>query len=64
MESIKTYDEDGNWDKSIRVSSLKRGKVNIGIDCGVEGMFATLTAKDVDMLISQLKKAKKISMAS
>ena len=63
-DSIKTYDEDGNWDYSISVRPLKRGKICIGIDCGVEGMFATLASKDIDELIRQLKKAKKLSMAS
>ena len=64
MEKIRTYDENGEYDKDVSVRALKRGKVEIGIDIGVDGEFAILTAKDVDELISQLKKAKKVSMQS
>ena len=43
---------------------LGRGKVELVVSEGCEAMFATLTSRDVEELISVLKQAKKKSMAS
>lgn len=62
--NIITYDEDGNEEYNVSTRPLKEGKIVLGIDMGCDGMFATLTSKDIDLLISNLKQAKKISMQS
>lgn len=63
VEEIKIYSENGDWEYSVYIRALTRGKIELSISNGASGENIILTAKNIDELIAQLRKAKKISMA-
>ena len=61
-EYCKKIEIDNNGDSYNIIVYNNNGKINFGINDGLEGIYVNLTSKEIDALINILKEAKKESM--